>query len=96
MDDLRDYRFYSEDMLHPTAMATEYIWQKFISCYLTDDAISFVRQWREIVKALEHRPFHPTSREHQQFILKTIERIKQFSGKVNVEKELLQLNAQLI
>jgi len=96
MDDLRDYRFYADDMLHPNAMATDYIWQKFMDTYFDGETVHFIRQWSEVQKALQHRPFHPTSAEHQQFILKTIERVKEFSTAVNVDNELRQLAAQLI
>ncbi|MDZ7606223.1 MAG: GSCFA domain-containing protein [Cyclobacteriaceae bacterium] len=96
MDDLRDYRFYAEDMLHPNAVATDYIWQKFAETYFDAETALFIRAWGEVQKALQHRPFHPSSMEHQQFILKTIERVKEFSIVVNVENELRQLTAQLI
>jgi len=96
MDDLRDYRFYAEDMLHPNAVATNYIWRKFMDTYFDGETMLFIRRWGEVLKALQHRPFHPSSREHQQFILKTIERVKEFSTVVNVENELQQLTAQLL
>jgi hypothetical protein len=96
MDDLRDYRFYADDMLHPNTVATDYIWQKFTDTYFDEDTKLFVREWGEVLKALRHRPFQPSSNEHQRFILKTIERVKEFSTLVNVENELHQLTAQLI
>ncbi len=95
MDDLRDYRFYTDDMLHPNAMAIDYIWQKFIDTYMDEETRHFIRQWGGVLKSLRHRPFHPSTDEHQRFILKTIERVKEFSTVVNVENELQQLTAQL-
>ncbi len=80
-DDLRDYRFYQEDMLHPSDQAVEYIWEKFRAAYFGKAAELFMEDWRPIREALAHRPFHPDSEEHQQFLVKTEERKKQFEEK---------------
>jgi len=55
MDDLRDYRYYDEDMLHPSATAVDYIWKAFSGCYLNSDAISLWKDARKITKAMNHR-----------------------------------------
>ncbi|MDR3094630.1 MAG: GSCFA domain-containing protein [Bacteroidales bacterium] len=57
-DDLRDYRFYDEDMAHPNAIAIKYIWQRFCTTYLSDDAVRVMNKVDDIVKASEHRPIH--------------------------------------
>ncbi len=80
-DDLRDYRFYQEDMLHPSDQAVEYIWEKFRAAYFGKAAELFMEDWRPIREALAHRPFHPDSEEHQRFLVKTEERKKQFEEK---------------
>lgn len=69
MDDLRDYRFYADDLVHPSPMAEAYIWQKFSQTYFLPDTQELLRQWQEVRKALGHRPLHPESaatRLHQQ------------------------------
>ncbi len=96
MDDLRDYRFYAEDMLHPNPLAIEYIWQKFMYTYFDGNNTDFVKKWAELRKALNHRPFHPESTQHQQFIRKTIARLSEFSDVVNIDAELQHLKAQII
>ncbi|MDR0815465.1 MAG: GSCFA domain-containing protein, partial [Bacteroidales bacterium] len=57
-DDLRDYRFYDEDMTHPNPLAIKYIWQRFCTTYFSDDAVRVMNKVDDIVKASEHRPIH--------------------------------------
>ncbi len=66
-DELRDYRFYSPDMLHPSEQTVDYIYDHFSSAYLSDEAKRFVNEWRPIKAALDHRPFNPESEEYQTF-----------------------------
>ena len=95
MDDLRDYRFYETDMLHPNAQAIDYIWEAFQHSYFNDETIGFVKDWRKIRNALQHKPFYPDSEEHQQFIRNTIQQLKIFSEKVDITSELKILENQL-
>jgi len=67
MDDLRDYRYYEEDMIHPNSMAVEYIWQKFVDCYFDTSTTKLTQRLEEIYKAIAHRPFHPNSIDHITF-----------------------------
>ena len=75
MDELRDYRFYAEDMAHPSAQAVEYVWEQFMEHCIDNEAQRFVEQWTKIVRALEHRPFQPESAQYRQFILHTASKI---------------------
>jgi len=68
LDELRDYRFYKPDMLHPSEQAVEYIWQQLVEHYLSPRAKQFLKEWKPIKEALAHRPFHPESPEYQQFL----------------------------
>jgi len=68
MDDLRDYRFYAEDMLHPSPAAIQYIWERFCADALTQDARAWIDKWKPVLQALQHRPFFPDSPEHQAFM----------------------------
>ena len=95
MDDLRDYRFYKPDMIHPTEQAEDYIWEKFIESNLTIEAKKFVFQWKSIQTALQHKPFHVQSRGHQNFLKQTIHKLEQLSDIVNVDEEIAALKAQL-
>ena len=72
MDDLRDYRFYNEDMIHPNHTAIDYIWGKFTETWVSKDAYTVMNDVDTIQKGLAHKPFNPTSKQHQEF-LKSIE-----------------------
>lgn len=83
-DELRDYRFYKEDMLHPSEQAVEYIWERFRATYFGKAAEQFLEDWRPIREALGHKPFHPESEEHQKFIARTEEKKRQFEEKYHL------------
>lgn len=68
MDELRDYRFYSDDMLHPSSQAVEYIWQRFGEMFFSERTQQFLTEWRPIKAALGHRPFNPDSDEYRVFL----------------------------
>ena len=69
-DELRDYRFYQPDMLHPSEQAVDYIYELFAETYFSADAKEMVREWQPIKAALAHRPFNPDSEEHKAFLAK--------------------------
>ena len=71
MDELRDYRFYREDMLHPTPQAVEYIWQQLVDHYFSPRAQQFLQEWAPLKAALNHRPFNPDSDAYHQFLADT-------------------------
>ena len=73
MDDLRDYRFYKEDLIHPSRQAVQYIWEKFGNAYFSDETMDFVEENFKIAKALEHKSADEKSPKHQEF-LSTIEK----------------------
>ena len=70
MDELRDYRFYAEDMIHPNAVAIDYIWQRFSETFISEESHSIMKEVETIQKGLAHRPFNPNSASHQQFLSK--------------------------
>ena len=74
-DELRDYRFYAEDMLHPSSQAVEYIWQRLSEVYLSDAAKQFIKEWHPLKAALNHKPFNPESQEYRIFMDKTMLKI---------------------
>lgn len=76
-DELRDYRFYKEDMLHPSNQAVAYIWERFSAAYFSKETNAFLEKWRPIKAALNHRPFNPDSEEHQIFMQRTQEKIEE-------------------
>lgn len=70
-DELRDYRFYKPDMLHPSAQAVDYIYEKFSAAYFSTDTFRFLEAWKPIREALGHRPLHPESEAYKQFRTET-------------------------
>jgi len=68
MDELRDYRFYDEDMIHPNNTAINYIWKKFQQVWISSEAIQTMDGVNTIQKGMLHKPFNPNSKLHQQFI----------------------------
>ncbi|WP_394333000.1 GSCFA domain-containing protein [Flavobacterium terrae] len=68
MDELRDYRFYAEDMLHPNPTAIDYIWIKFFENFVEEKEFATMQKVCDIQKALHHRPFNSNSESHQKFL----------------------------
>jgi hypothetical protein len=79
MDDLRDYRFYDSDMVHPSSMAVDYIAEKFFSVALTNEAKSLMQRVQKVVSASEHRPFDPASEAYKTFCRKQLDDIAALS-----------------
>lgn len=96
LDDLRDYRFYKSDMIHPSAEAEEYIWEQFASRYFNNDVRAFMEKWKNIEQALKHRAFHPESAAHQNFLKETLKKLEEIKGQVNVENEIRSLKDSMI
>ena len=71
MDDLRDYRFYEEDLIHPNSMAISYIWEKFKGSLITNDSLELMEKIDAIQKRMAHIPFNPESDDHKNFIKDT-------------------------
>lgn len=68
MDELRDYRFYAEDMLHPNQTAIDYIWIQFFENYISESVFGLMNEICSIQKGLQHRPFNPNTENHQKFL----------------------------
>lgn len=81
IDELRDYRFYNEDMLHPNQQAIDYIWEKFSFSFFSNDTIKVAKEIESIQKGLSHRPFNPNTDEHQKFLKHLESKIKELKEK---------------
>ena len=68
MDELRDYRFYKEDMIHPSQLAIDYIWEKFKTVWFTDEGLSMIESIGKIQAKRSHKPFNSDSVEHKKFL----------------------------
>jgi recombinational DNA repair protein RecR len=75
MDELRDYRFYAEDMLHPNQVAIDYIWKRFKETTISETVFSTMEEVESIQKSLSHKPFNPDSESHLKFESKLRDKI---------------------
>ncbi len=75
MDELRDYRFYNRDLVHPNELAIDYIWEKFQQVWISDAVKVPMKKVAEVQKGLQHRAFNPKGLEHQKFKIMLQERI---------------------
>jgi hypothetical protein len=81
MDELRDYRFYADDMLHPSTMAVDYIWERFSSAFFNAETLSVVEECEKIHKALSHRPLHPEDKAYKEFLGQIVLKINRLKEK---------------
>lgn len=94
MDELRDYRFYDEDMMHPSSFAIDYIWQLFGNSFFSSETKQINEEWEQVRKAMDHRPLYPGTETHSAFVEDTLRKLESFSKKypdiscddINVEK----------
>lgn len=81
LDELRDYRFYDEDMVHPSSVAIKYIWEQFSETYLTEETQPIIEEWKKLRMALNHRPINKDSEEYKHFLRQTLLKLKAFNEK---------------
>jgi GSCFA family len=91
IDDLRDYRFFAEDLAHPNYAATNYVWEKFVPTVIDDASLQLMEKINEINAAMNHRAFNPTSDAHKAFLatnLSKITKLKEMYAYINFEEEI--------
>ena len=96
MDELRDYRFYADDMVHPSQLAIDYIWECFKNLYFDDETQQIMNEWSDIQKALRHKPFHPESEAYKRFLSQIVLKINGLKEKFpyfEVQNELKECQA---
>lgn len=90
IDELRDYRFYKEDMVHPSDMAVQFVWERFVETSMATDTIQFLKDMEVLLAAKQHRILHPGTEESQLFIanqLANITRLRQKYPFLNLDTE---------
>lgn len=98
MDDLRDYRFYADDMLHPSNEAIEYIWNQFSDTYFEDNTKKIIQDVNRIIQAKNHRPLNPQAGLHKKFIqsqLKAVEKLSKEYPYIDFTEEFLFFSKEL-
>lgn len=81
IDDLRDYRFYAEDMVHPNYQATQYVWKKFTEACMNDETRLLMKEIADINLAVQHKPFNPSTEQHRKFLASYFDKTKQLQAK---------------
>lgn len=92
IDDLRDYRFFAEDLVHPNYAATNYVWEKFVPAVINDLSQQILKEINEINAAVNHKPFNPSSTAHKEFMQINFEKVVMLSQKyphLDLSNELL-------
>jgi hypothetical protein len=95
MDDLRDYRFYKEDLIHPNHLAETYIWTKFLDSFCNEKTKTIITQWDKAKKAIQHQPFFPESTAYRQHLVDTIAKLESLSADIDINEELAFLQTKL-
>ncbi|QJD80901.1 GSCFA domain-containing protein [Spirosoma rhododendri] len=97
MDDLRDYRFYDADLIHPNAQAHDYIFGKFAESAFTPELRAFVAEWQRVRQALDHRPLHGgTTTADRQFLTQLVARLEKLAERVDTSAELSDVRSRLL
>lgn len=97
LDDLRDYRFYASDMLHPSSVAIDYIIDKFKATCINPATRQFLQEWEKVRQGLAHRAFHPKGEAHQRFLVQLRHKVErlQRDHRLDASRELAQIDQQL-
>ncbi len=95
IDQLRDYRYYDSDMIHPSKEAIQYIWETFADTYFDTETREVLKQWSKLNSAINHKPFQPQSDSHQKFLKSTLEKMEKLNEKLDLSVELKQLKEQI-
>lgn len=95
LDDLRDYRFFKEDLIHPNDLATNYIWEKFCNHYFHKSTHELLNKWQKAKRNLDHRPFNEQSPEYQKHLQNTLQQLENLLPHLDVLEEVNGLKLRL-
>ena len=96
MDELRDYRFYQSDMIHPTEQAVEYIYKRFKQAHFENDLLDIAKKWEEMLRTLEHRPHPLQYAQHREILLRLRKEIEDAKSSVDSSKMLAKIDQQIL
>jgi len=95
VDDLRDYRFYQEDLVHPTGFAESYIWEQFVGSHITARSRALLERWEKLKRELGHRPLKPNSMAYYRFLQKLEQKLVGIAGELDCGEELADVRGRL-
>ncbi len=96
MDDLRDYRFYEKDMIHPSDLAIDYIWENFSNTFFNSNTQKLNAQIEKAKRSISHKAFNPRSAQHQKFLSRTLNELQELNKQVSFQEEIEYINSQII
>ncbi|HEV7348662.1 GSCFA domain-containing protein [Telluribacter sp.] len=95
IDDLRDYRFYEPDLIHPNEVAQDHIFRTFAESYMEGTTLEFIEEWNSVRRMREHRPQHGPTEAHRKLLLNLAGRLRKLSERVDVQPELREVEQEL-
>lgn len=96
LDELRDYRYYQADMIHPTDLAVNYIYERFKQAHFTDNLLVISKRWQEIYNTLQHRPHPLQFPEHREIIERLRKEIEADQSGVDSSKLMTKIDQQIL
>lgn len=96
MDELRDYRFYQSDLIHPTEQAVEYIYKRFKQAHFEDELLDIAKKWEEMLRTLDHRPHPLQYAQHREILLRLRKEIEDAKSSVDSSKLLAKIDQQIL
>ena len=81
LDELRDYRFYADDLVHPSGKAVDYVWERFVKVCVSSESLQIMEESENISRMLQHKPFRPESEEYKRFLGQIVLKIERLNGK---------------
>jgi len=95
MDDLRDYRFYEADMIHPSEVAIDYIWEKFGERFFSKESRGLTERWEKIRRSMNHRVFNEGTEQHKKFVNGVLKELEEISPVLDVGREIEEMKRRL-
>jgi len=95
LDDLRDYRFYKPDLIHPNEVAEAHIFEQFANTYFDQKLSTFADEWRKIRQAMAHTPLQANTAAHRQFLENLLQKLAHFGQQIDTTHEIAAVKAKL-
>ena len=95
IDELRDYRFYEEDLIHPKKLAEDYIFNAFAQNYMEQDTLNFMKEWHAIRQMIHHRPQHGTTTSQLKLLKSLLTKLRDVGQKVDVTAEVAEIENRI-
>ncbi|MFK7921160.1 MAG: GSCFA domain-containing protein [Bacteroidia bacterium] len=95
MDDLRDYRFYANDLLHPNEQGEQYVWEHFGASFFNDKTQDLLKRWEALRSSLAHRPFQAQGEEYQKFLHQLLNRVQSLENEFDISPEIEEIKRRM-